>query len=39
MTFLPTNENKNSRRDFLKKTTLAGIGTSLAGVAAANLCQ
>jgi S-sulfosulfanyl-L-cysteine sulfohydrolase len=35
MTFLPTNENKNSRRDFLKKTTLAGIGTSLAGVAAA----
>ena len=35
MTFLPTNENKNSRRDFLKNTTLAGIGTSLAGVAAA----
>lgn len=35
MTFFPTNENKNSRRDFLKKTTMAGIGTSLAGVAAA----
>jgi len=35
MAFSPTNENKNSRRDFLKKTTLAGIGTSLAGVAAA----
>jgi len=34
MTFFPTDENKNSRRDFLKKTTLAGIGTSLAGVAA-----
>ena len=34
MTFFPTNENKNSRRDFLKKTTMAGIGTSLAGVAA-----
>ncbi|MGZ8524317.1 MAG: bifunctional metallophosphatase/5'-nucleotidase [Chitinophagaceae bacterium] len=34
MTFFPTNENKNSRRDFLKKTTLAGIGTSLAGAAA-----
>ncbi len=33
MTFFSTNENKNSRRDFLKKTTLAGIGTSLAGVA------
>lgn len=29
------NELKNSRRDFLKKTTLAGIGTSLAGVALA----
>ncbi len=29
------NEIKNSRRDFLKKTTLAGIGTSLAGVALA----
>ncbi|HLG38262.1 MAG TPA: bifunctional metallophosphatase/5'-nucleotidase [Chitinophagaceae bacterium] len=35
MTFLQTGENKKSRRDFLKKTTLAGIGTSLAGVAAA----
>ena len=35
MTFLPTNENKNSRRDFLKNTTLAGIGTSLAGIATA----
>ena len=34
MTFFPTNENKNSRRDFLKKATLAGIGTSLAGAAA-----
>jgi sulfur-oxidizing protein SoxB len=32
---MQTDENKNSRRDFLKKTTLAGIGTSLAGVAAA----
>ena len=29
------NESKNSRRDFLKKTALAGIGTSLAGVAGA----
>ena len=29
------NELKNSRRDFLKKTTLAGIGTSLASVALA----
>lgn len=29
------NELKNSRRDFLKKTTLVGIGTSLAGVALA----
>ena len=29
------NEKNNSRRDFLKKTTLAGIGTSLAGVATA----
>ena len=35
MNFLSTNENKNSRRDFLKKTTLAGIGTSLAGAATA----
>jgi 2',3'-cyclic-nucleotide 2'-phosphodiesterase (5'-nucleotidase family) len=35
MPSLPLDENKNSRRDFLKKTTLAGIGTSLAGVAAA----
>jgi S-sulfosulfanyl-L-cysteine sulfohydrolase len=35
MSSLPIKENKNSRRDFLKKTTLAGIGTSLAGVAAA----
>lgn len=35
MTFFPTTENKNSRRDFLKKTTLAGIGTTLAGVATA----
>jgi S-sulfosulfanyl-L-cysteine sulfohydrolase len=30
-----TKENQNSRRDFLKKTALAGIGTSLAGVASA----
>jgi sulfur-oxidizing protein SoxB len=30
------NELKNSRRDFLKKTTLAGIGTSLAGIASAS---
>jgi len=29
------NESKNSRRDFLKKTALAGIGTSFAGVAGA----
>ena len=29
------NEIKNSRRDFLKKTTLAGISTTLAGVALA----
>lgn len=29
------NENDNSRRNFLKKTALAGIGTSLAGVASA----
>ena len=28
-------ENNNSRRDFLKKTALAGLGTSLAGVATA----
>ena len=28
-------EKNNSRRDFIKKTTLAGIGTSLAGVATA----
>lgn len=28
-------ENNNSRRDFIKKTTLAGIATSLAGVATA----
>lgn len=35
MNFFSTTDNKNSRRDFLKKTTLAGIGTSLAGVAAA----
>ena len=28
-------ESKNSRRNFLKKTALAGIGTSLAGVAGA----
>lgn len=27
------NENNNSRRDFLKKTALAGLGTSLAGPA------
>lgn len=31
----PENEITNSRRDFLKKTTLAGIGTSLTGVALA----
>jgi S-sulfosulfanyl-L-cysteine sulfohydrolase len=30
-----TKENQNSRRDFLKKTALAGIGTSFAGVASA----
>lgn len=35
MSYLVSEENKNSRRDFLKKTTLAGIGTSIAGVAAA----
>jgi 2',3'-cyclic-nucleotide 2'-phosphodiesterase (5'-nucleotidase family) len=35
MTFVPRNENKNSRRDFLKKATLAGLGTSLAAVATA----
>jgi 2',3'-cyclic-nucleotide 2'-phosphodiesterase (5'-nucleotidase family) len=35
MSLLPGNESNNSRRDFLKKTALAGIGTSLAGVATA----
>ena len=35
MSFFQNNEHKNSRRDFLKKTTLACLGTSLAGVAAA----
>ncbi len=35
MSYLQNDENTNSRRDFLKKTTLAGLGTSLAGVAAA----
>ena len=35
MSNLPNDENTNTRRDFLKKTTLAGLGTSLAGVAAA----
>jgi Ca2+/H+ antiporter len=34
MTIIPGEENKNSRRDFLKKSTLAGIGT-FAGVASA----
>jgi S-sulfosulfanyl-L-cysteine sulfohydrolase len=34
MSSLPIKENKTSRRDFLKKSTMAGIGTSLAGVAA-----
>lgn len=34
---MPTKEieNNNSRRNFIKKTALAGIGTSLAGVASA----
>ena len=35
MSPLLNDENTNSRRDFLKKTTLAGLGTSLAGVAGA----
>ena len=35
MSSLLNDENTNSRRDFLKKTTLAGLGTSLAGVAGA----
>jgi S-sulfosulfanyl-L-cysteine sulfohydrolase len=35
MSSFENNENKNSRRNFLKKTALAGIGTSLAGVAGA----
>jgi S-sulfosulfanyl-L-cysteine sulfohydrolase len=35
MSSLLNDENRNSRRDFLKKTTLAGIGTSLAGAATA----
>ena len=32
------NENRNSRRDFLKKSTFAGIGIPLAGVATAMAC-
>jgi len=35
MTSFQKNEQENSRRDFIKKTALAGIGTSLAGVASA----
>lgn len=35
MSSLLNDENTNSRRDFLKKTTLAGLGTSLAGMAGA----
>jgi S-sulfosulfanyl-L-cysteine sulfohydrolase len=35
MSSFVNDENKNSRRSFLKKTALAGIGTSLAGVAGA----
>jgi 2',3'-cyclic-nucleotide 2'-phosphodiesterase (5'-nucleotidase family) len=35
MTFVPRNENNHSRRDFLKKATLAGLSTSLTGVATA----
>ena len=35
MSFFQNNKNRNTRRDFLKKTTLAGLGTTLAGVAAA----
>lgn len=35
MSIFLNDETRNSRRDFLKKTTLAGIGTSLAGVAGA----
>lgn len=35
MTSLSKNASQQSRRDFLKKTTLAGLGTSLAGAAAA----
>lgn len=35
MTSLTKNASQQSRRDFLKKTTLAGLGTSLAGAAAA----
>lgn len=35
MSSLLKNDSPNSRRDFLKKTTLAGLGTSLAGVAGA----
>jgi 2',3'-cyclic-nucleotide 2'-phosphodiesterase (5'-nucleotidase family) len=35
MNLFSTKESQSSRRDFLKKTALAGIGTSLAGVASA----
>ncbi len=35
MSSFEKDENKNSRRNFLKKTALAGIGTSLAGVTGA----
>ena len=35
MSSLLKNDSPNSRRDFLIKTTLAGLGTSLAGVAGA----
>ncbi len=35
MSLLLKDECNNSRRDFLKKTTFAGVGVSLAGVAAA----
>jgi len=35
MSSLVNDNNNNSRRDFLKKTALAGLGTSLAGTAVA----
>jgi len=37
MTFKPGGGNKNSRRDFLIKATMAGVGTTLAGVTGASV--